>query len=215
MEYLAENYYLLIAGVGILVVALAVYLPRKRRKDLEALAGSMGLPFSPQGPDTAGVPLEFFYAGHSNSAANLIQARVSDLNISFFDYSYVTGSGKHRNTHNFNLALIECPRAQVPKFDLKPETLLYKLGELVGFKDIDLPAFPVFSEKYRLTAPEEPAAHMFFTPSRAAWFERNPGLRVQGAPGWVLFFRKEGRLRVDDWQPFIEEAKAFAAEVLR
>ncbi len=214
MEYLAENYYLLIAVVGIMVVALAFYLPRKRRKDLEELAGSMGLSFSPQGPHTAGVGLEFFYAGHSSSAVNLIQVRVSNFNINFFDYSYVTGSGKHRNTHNFTLALIECPKAQVPKFDLKPETFLHKLGELVGFKDIDLPAFPLFSEKYRLTAPEEAAAHMFFTPRRAAWFEQNPGLRVQGTPGWVLFFRKEGRLRVDAWQPFMEEVKTFAAEVL-
>lgn len=215
MEYLSENYYLLIAGIVILAVVLAVYLPWKRRKDLEALAGSMGLPFSAQGPDTAGIPLEFFYAGRSGSAVNLIQAQVSDFRLNFFDYSYVTGSGKHRNTHHFTLALIECPRSQVPKFDLKPETLLYKLGELVGFKDIDLPAFPLFSEKYRLTAPDEAAAHMFFTPRRAAWFEANPGLRVQGAPGWALFFRKEGRLRVDAWQPFIEEVKAFAIEVLR
>jgi len=215
MEYLVENYYLLVAGVAILVVGLAVYLPRKRRKDLEALAVSMGLPFSAQGPDTGGTGLELFRAGHSRSAANRIEARVLDFTINVFDYSYVTGSGKHRNSHNFTLALIRCPGTGVPVFDLKPETFLYKLGELVGFKDIDLPAFPLFSEKYRLTGPNETAAHVFFTPRRAAWFEVNPGLRVQGAPGWVLFFRKEGRLRVADWQPFIEEAKAFAAEVLR
>lgn len=215
MEYVMENYYPLLAGVGILAVALAVYLPRKRRKDLEALAGSMGLSFSAQGPDAHGTGLELFNAGHSGSAVNLIQAHVSDFTLNFFDYSYVTGSGKHRSTYNFTLALIECPKAQVPRFDLKPETLMHKLGELIGFKDIDLPAFPLFSEKYRLTAPDETSAHMFFTPRRAAWFEANQGLRVQGAPGWVLFFRKEGRLRVADWQPFIEEAKAFAVEVLR
>lgn len=215
MEYLAENYYLVAGAVGILVVFLLIYLPWKRRKDLEQLASSMGLQFSAEGPDFAGTGLELFNTGRSRSAANSIQVRSGDFTINFFDYSYVTGSGKHRSTHNFTLALIDCPRVQIPDFELKPETFMYKLGELIGFKDIDLPAFPLFSEKYRLTSPDEAAARLYFTPRRAAWFERNPGLRVQASRDHVLFLRRAGRLPVDAWPAFMEEVKAFAAEVLR
>ena len=48
---------------------------------------------------------------------------------------------------------------------------------------------------------------------RAAWFEANLGLRVQGAGGHLVLFRA-GCLPVSSWQSFMEEAKAFAAEVL-
>lgn len=218
MEFLADNWVASIIAVAIFVMALGFYLEHKRRKDLEALASSQGLAFLPDGPDRDLLDrtgLEFFNLGRRSSASNLIKAQSTAGPISFFDYSYTTGSGKQRNKRDFTLALIECPRAQVPAFELKPEAFIYKIGEMMGFKDIDLPAFPVFSEKYRLTAPDEAAARMFFTPQRAAWFERSHGLRVQGAPGFVLFLGSGGRLSVARWQMFMEEVKAFASEVLR
>jgi hypothetical protein len=207
---------LIIGGVA-LVVFLVFWLERKRRNDLMALAASTGLRFSPEGPDIyslEGTQIELFRLGRSRKAANMIEVSSSGGQIRVFDYRYVTGSGKHSQTHNFTVALIAAG-GSVPHFDLKPETFMYKIGELVGFKDIDLPAFPLFSEKYRLTGPDEAAVHLFFTPRRAAWFESRPGLRVQGAPGHALLFKENRRLPVGDWMAFVEEARAFAAEVLR
>lgn len=207
----------LIIGAMALVVALAFWLERKRRSDLMALAASMGVRFSPEGPDLyslEGTQIELFRLGRSRKAVNMIEVSSSGGQIRIFDYRYVTGSGKHSHTHNFTVALIACGRS-VPHFDLKPETFMYKIGELVGFRDIDLPAFPLFSEKYRLTGPDEAAVHLFFTPRRAAWFESRPGLRVQGAPGHALLFKNDRRLPVEDWMLFIEEAKAFASEALK
>lgn len=217
MEFFKDHLiFIMIGGVG-LIVALSFYLEHRRRKALEDLAASMGLRYDADGPDLyalEGTGLEIFRLGRSRKASSMIEASVSGGTIRVFDYKYVTGSGKHSQTHNFTLALIACG-GQVPHFELKPENLMYKIGEMIGFKDIDLPAFPVFSDKYRLTGPDETAVHMFFTPSRAAWFENNLGLWLQGAPGHVLLFKGERRLPVDAWQGFIEEAKAFAAEVLR
>lgn len=217
MEFLKDYFVFIFIGLLILIPVLAFYFDWRRRKALEELAASMGLRYVQDGPELYslnGSGLEIFGLGHSRRAANLIEVPVSGGNIRVFDYRYVTGSGKHSQTHNFTMALIAC-RGQVPHFDLKPETLMYKIGEMIGFKDIDLPAFPVFSDKYRLTGPDETAVHMFFTPSRAAWFEQNPGLRVQGAPGHILLLKGERRLPVDEWQGFIEEAKAFSQQVLR
>ncbi len=218
MEFFATNAVAIVFGLVIAGVILAYWLERKRRSDLEQLASSMGLRFSPEGPDLSSLEntrLDLFHSGHSRKAANLIGLSASGGQLRVFDYEYVTGSGKHSQTHHFTAARIAGGK-DVPFFDLKPETLLHKVGELIGFKDIDLPAFPLFSEKYRLTGPEEAPVHMFFTPRRAAWFENNPGLRVQGAPGYVLLFPAgNGRLAVDKWMTFIEETKAFAAEVVR
>lgn len=218
MELLHSNPVFIFIGVAAAFLSLVYYFKWKRRKDLEELATSIGLSFSAEGPEEAALSrsgLEIFAAGHSRKASNLIKSQSGAGQVSFFDYHYVTGSGKHSQTHNLTLALIECSRVQIPFFDLKPEGFLYKIGEMMGFKDIDLPAFPLFSDKYRLTAPEETPVHLFFTPQRAAWFERNLGLRVQGAPGHLVIFKRTGQLPVNSWQGFIEEVKAFAAEVLR
>lgn len=200
------------------MLAVAFYTSWKRRTELGELAASLGLPFSPDGPDLGtleGTGLEIFRLGHYRRARNLVQVPSRAGTLSFFDYRYTTRAGKHSHNHHFTLALLRCPAQTVPAFDLKPEAFIHKIGEALGFKDIDLPAFPLFSEKYRLTGPDETAVHLFFTPQRAAWFERNQGLRVQGSGGGhLVIFRREGRLPVAAWQGFIEDVKGFAAEVL-
>ncbi len=213
---LQSNMLWIFLAIPAVVIAFSFYSKWRRRKDLEQLAASIGLLFSPEGPDAyalEGTGLEIFRLGRSRKSSNLIQTQSRAGNISFFDYRYVTGGGKNSQSHNFTLALIACQGFAVPAFDLKPETFVYKIGEALGFKDIDLPAFPLFSDKYRLTGPDEAAVHLFFTPRRAAWFEANLGLRVQGAGGHLVIFRT-GCLPVSSWQSFMEEVKAFAAEVL-
>lgn len=218
MEFFQAHPVAVFLGVVAIVVALAFYFNWRRRKDLEELAVSMGLEYSPEGPELHELEasgLEIFRLGRGRKASNLIKVRGSAGDLRVFDYRYTTGGGKSSQTHSFTLALIGGVRCQVPQFELKPETFLYKIGEAIGFKDIDLPAFPEFSDKYRLTGPDEAAVHMFFTPRRAAWFEANQGLWAQGAPSHVVFFKRTGHLPVSAWQPFIEEAKVFAAEILR
>lgn len=217
-ELTPVHLFVIISAVVAGGVALSYYMRYRRRSALAALAASAGLPFSADGQDflsLEGTGVELLRTGHSRDAANMTRLGVPAGELRVFDYSYVTGSGKNRNSHDFTVALFECSTLQAPQFDLRPETLLYKLGEMAGFKDIDLPAFPVFSEKYRLTGPDEAAVHMFFTPERAAWFERNQGLYVQASGKFVLLFKKEGLLPVSAWQGFIEEARIFAAEVLK
>ncbi len=217
MHFFREQFIVL----GVLAVAAAfgffLYLDWKRRNALAALAASIGLLFSKDGPAPhflEGTGLEIFKLGRSRKASNLIEMALPTGRLQVFDYSYATGSGKNSKKHSFTLALIAC-KCEIPYFDLKPESFIYKFGEMLGFKDIDLPAFPLFSDKYRLTGTDEAAVRMFFNPDRAAWFERNLDLRAQGAPGYGLLFKKEGRLPVDAWQTFIEEAKTFAAEALK
>lgn len=217
LERLYTNPLFIFIGLGALALALVFYLGWKRRRDLEQLAASMGLAFSLDGPEISGLEatgLEIFGLGRFRKASNLIQVRTRAGTIRFFDYHYTAGAGRNTRTHAFTLALLDCGRCEVPVFELKPESLIYKLGEAVGFKDIDLPAFPLFSDKYRLTGPDETKVHMFFTPQRASWFERNLGLRVQGAPGYMVMFKREALLPVNAWQGFMEEVKVFVSEML-
>jgi hypothetical protein len=217
-EFTSVHFFFLVAAVVLAGSAIAYYVSYLRRKKLEELATSMGLLFSKTGPDSAfleATRLELFRLGHSHDACNLIQLATASGELRFFDYSYTTGSGKNKSRHSFTVGLVKSAKVQVPCFELKPENLMYKLGEMIGFKDIDLPAFPVFSDKYRLTGADEAAVHMFFTPERAAWFERNLGLWLQGSGSYVVVFKREGPLPADVWQGFMEEVKILAAEVLK
>ncbi|MDA8131956.1 MAG: hypothetical protein M0011_10685 [Elusimicrobia bacterium] len=195
----------------------SLYLVWKRRKDIEAMAASMGLIFAQEGPDPAALAaagLELFSLGRSRRAFNMVEVQSQHGAVKLFDYSYTIGSGKSRSVRRHTVALMACG-GDIPRFDLKPETLMYKLGEMIGFKDIDLPEFPLFSDKYRLTGPDEERVRAFFGSRRAAWFEQNLGLMVQGAPGFLLLIKQRGLLSPGEWPGFIEEAKAFAAELLR
>jgi len=211
------HFFVIIASILAAAFLAVLYRNWRRRNSLAALAFSMNLIYSKDGPEQnylESTGLDMFKTGRSRKASNLLEVPSQAGQIQVFDYRYTTGGGKSSHTHNFTLALILC-KCEMPYFDLKPETFIYKVGELFGFKDIDLPAFPLFSDKYRLTGPDEAAVHMFFTPARAAWFERNLGLHVQGAPGRALLFKRESLLPAETWQGFIEEARIFAAEVLK
>ncbi len=206
-----------ILAIAAVFGAGSLYLVWKRRKDLGAMASSMGLLFTPEGPDPYGLAasgLELFSLGRSRRSSNMVEASGAHGAIKVFDYTYTIGSGKSRSVRRHTVALI-AGGGEIPRFDLKPETLMYKLGEMVGFKDIDLPEFPLFSGKYRLTGPDEERVRAFFSARRAAWFEQNLGLMVQGAPGLLLLIKPRGLLSPGNWPGFIEEAKAFAAELLR
>ncbi len=217
MDIFHANSVSIIVSLAAVVLALVFYSAWKRRKDLEQLAASMGLAFSadwPEGCALENTGLDIFRLGYSRKAANRIQVQSRAGVISFFDYRYVTRGGRNSQTRTFTLALIACPGCAMPVFELKPEAFIYKIGEALGFKDIDLPAFPLFSDKYRLTGPDEASVRLFFTPQRAAWFERNQGLHVQGAPGHLVIFKREGPLPVNSWQSFMEEVKSFVTEAL-
>ena len=217
MEFVLEHAFTLAVLAALLVAGGALFFDRRRRAAIEELAAAQGLQYSPDGPEPRELEatgLELFRLGHSRRARSMIQipARAGLLRV--FDYRYFTGSGRGRSVNAFTVALAACPGRQVPRFDLKPESFLHKLGEFAGFGDIDLPEYPEFSGKYRLTGPDEAAVTAYFNPVRVAWFENHQGLRVQGAAGWLLLNRREGELPAAEWEGFIEEARAFAAETL-
>lgn len=208
------------AAVVVLLAAWAFYSAYLRRKALAELAASMGLSFSADGPDAALLAqtgLELFSLGRSRKAHNLIEERQTGAGpaISFFDYRYTTGSGKNSRTHCFTLALFACAGKGLPCFELKPENILYKLGELVGFKDIDIPSSPVFSDKYRLTGADEAAVLSFFSPEAVARLEREHGWRAEGGRNYLLLFRASGLVPKDDYSAFMLDAKALAASLVK
>src|SRR5262249_50051109 len=98
--------FLFIAGV-IALVGVLIYLnwlaEKKRREALQKVADELGFEFLPQGDSVLFTSLgqyHLFQQGHSKRLYNLMRGASNDLEVLIFDYTYVTGGGKHSHTWN-------------------------------------------------------------------------------------------------------------------
>jgi hypothetical protein len=203
---------LVLVPVGLGVMLFVIY---KRRKDLEQLALSLNRIFEPDAaslPDLENSGLELFIQGRSRKCANLIiSSGAGAEKVYFFDYSYVTGSGKARRTHHFTPACFEFSQPLFPRFELRPEGFLDKLGEMVGFADIDVPGSPEFSRQYKLTGENKDAILAFFSPRAIAFLEEHPGWRAQASGGRIVIFGRECFIPADYYLAYMQECLDLAA----
>lgn len=214
---------LVFAAVSVLAVAGVAgtfYFAYLRRKTLEGLAVSRGMNFVKEGPPQSlvmGTGLALFARGNRRHWANMLAGAGAGgaAEISFFDYTYSTGSGRNRHSRSMTVALADFRSPRLPDFELKPEGLIYKIGELLGFKDIDIESAPEFSSKYRLTGPSEPEVRAYFGPAAVMCFERHQGLFVQGKGRYLAIYRKEAQLSAAAYPGFIDEVKEVLAELGR
>ncbi|MDQ7774257.1 MAG: hypothetical protein RDU13_12145 [Elusimicrobiales bacterium] len=203
-------------GVEIIVAAVlaafgvAAWFSYKRRKDLERFAAANGLSFDPSASAVAGLPYgrgSLFDRGR-HARKNLIRAAgPGGGEMYFFDYSYTTGSGKNSRTYRFGVAMLAGAPASLPAFELRPENFLDRIAEMAGFRDIDLPQFPVFSKAYRLTGEDAEGLTRIFSAGPAALLEGRRGLMMNGGAGRLTLMRK-GYVSAADYPGFIEEARA-------
>jgi len=134
--------------IGILVVAgLALFgwlAEKKRREAFAALAGRLGLAFDP-GRDKA-LPLRYGFLdalrqGDNRYAFNILRGDYRGFPVQAFDFHYETHSTNskgQRQTHHHYLSffLLEQIR-DFPELRIYPESFFSKIGQMLGFEDID------------------------------------------------------------------------------
>src|SRR5688572_27280510 len=87
--------------LGIVVLILSVRAERKRTEAFRKAAEEMGFEFAADpGEGVLGryPGFHLFSQGRRPDVRNLLRGRAGGLEVSIFDYSYVTGSGKSRHT---------------------------------------------------------------------------------------------------------------------
>ena len=89
---------------------------------------------------------QLFSQGSSKTLKNVICGTASGLAVTIFDYSYVTGSGKSRQTWSQTVITFEFDEPILPKFSLRPESVFDKIGKWFGYNDIDFESHPRFSK---------------------------------------------------------------------
>src|SRR5688500_17322998 len=155
--------YLVLGVIAVMVVLglVSSRLEAKRRETLRGIAAQLGLQFAES--DETGLNSGFsgfnlFSQGRNQTIRNIAYGRLEDVEVMVFEYSYVTGSGKNRQTHYQTVGFFQSDGLSLPEFVARPENLFHKIGQVFGYQDIDLPLHPEFSSSYILLGTDDGAA---------------------------------------------------------
>lgn len=208
-------------SLAVLTIVLAIIYfswryEKKRTEQIRLFAEQIGIPFFPK-TDSAEVSqlpnLELFTQGRSRQVLNLLRGETRSVQLSLFDYQYVTGSGKNATTHKTTALLIRSPSLMLPRFTLKPENFFHRIGTFFGLKDINFEEYPEFSRKYLLKGKNEEAVRALFVPSRLEFFEGTNGTYVEGDGDQLVFCRPGERVDPDKLRSFLEEGFAIYSQL--
>jgi len=142
---------MLVGFLAVVIVVMVVgYLSaQKRREAMAALAGRLGLRFSPHKDRGLARQYDFLNklrAGRDRYAYNVLSGNYQGHKVLVFDYHYKTGSGKNTQHHHFSFFVLHLPAA-FPELTIAPEGLFSKIAQAVGYDDIDFESHE-FSRKF-------------------------------------------------------------------
>ncbi|MGC9310678.1 MAG: hypothetical protein ACP5E4_03045 [Candidatus Aenigmatarchaeota archaeon] len=162
--------YIILAILGgfAAIVGLIEYSERKRSKELENEAYSLGFSFEKK-PESQAPPCEtpLFKWGFSKKISNFAKGSRNGKELCFFDYSYFISAGKSNSTHRQTIFALP-NLGGMPKFSMRQETIFdkifYKIGDKLGYKDIDFGDDREFSDGYKLKGDDEAKVRELFSP---------------------------------------------------
>ncbi|HXG98083.1 MAG TPA: hypothetical protein VNJ06_13355 [Gemmatimonadales bacterium] len=203
-----EPQYLLVGAVFAVMgsAALVSRARERRRRDSYAeyslIRGFKYEPQRPEGERRFRDAFEPFRQGGSDSWRNTITGTKNQAPFTAFEYVWVTGGGRSRQTHHVSGIIWESDDVSFPKFALAPEGLLSRVGQFFGMQDIDFADSPEFSRAYRLSGPNESAIRELFTTEIRQFFAATPGYRVSGAGRFLIWWfdiRLPSVTHLDEW----------------
>jgi hypothetical protein len=177
---------------------LVIWMGKKRTQELQTIAQELKLQFFPRG-DARIAPLlanlEFFHYGTNCKVTNLMHGRIArgskSVTVAIFDYQFMVGrnrsytgisigedsaeisSSNDDDTEFFSQTVIVLHDETIdaPRFKLRPENFMDKMGNIVGIRDINFPDFPVFSKRYRLDSDRVNEVRDLFQPNLLKFYE--------------------------------------------
>jgi hypothetical protein len=202
--------------VGLLLLAMGVVgflafrADRKRTEGLRRVAEEMGFEYAAAAPVDglrARYPgFHLFAQGRRPDVRNLLRGRAGGLDVSIFDYAYVTGSGKSRHTWRQTVLAFEFDDPDLPGFSLRPEMWFHKVGQWLGYKDIDFDTNPKFSRQYLLRSGErEDDVQALFSDRVLEYYEAHPNVCTEACGHRLVYYRAQKRIGPAEVREFLEE----------
>lgn len=204
--------FVIIATLIAIAIGVSMYFEKKRREALEKVAADLGLEFFPQGISGLLGALQgftLFSSGRGHALTNTIRGVTDDVELTIFDLTYTTGSGKHAHTHRQTVIRFVSPRLSLPDFTISPEGFFHKVAKLFGTKDINIVEDPRFSSAFLLQGESEQAIRQLFGPAVRDWFSERTGITAAGRGSQLFFFRAGQRVNADKIPGLLEEGLQF------
>ena len=192
-----------------LIAVIGIYSWQKEKERTQALqltASQLGWSFAASAPLNMIAGLErfaLFNQGHSKQIKNFMYGEASGTKAAVFDYVYVTGYGKHRQTHYQSVVYLEPVGLSIPNFSLRPEGILYKVFTAFGYQDIDFGQRPEFSKEYILRGPDEQAIRRTFNDGLLSFYETYPGTCTDGGGNQLFVYRGGYRFQPQEIQSYV------------
>lgn len=200
--------------VGFLVlVGVFAYLghlqAKKRREAFQAIAAELGFSFRPD--KDAGFARRFGFLEHMDDgsrryAFNILSGQLEGQSANIFDYHYETYSrdskGRRRTHHHyFSIFTLALP-ASFPELFITREGLFAKLGQMLGFDDIDFESVE-FSKRYKVRSKDKKFAYDFCNAQMIDYLLRQEDLILEVDEN-ILSLTFKGKLAADRIRPNID-----------
>jgi hypothetical protein len=192
-----------------LIAIITIYSWQKekeRTRVLQTAASQLGWSFAATAPLNMISDLErfaLFNEGHGKEIKNFMYGEASGVKAAVFDYVYVIGYGKNRQTHTQSVAYLEPSYLSSPYFSIRPENFMLKIFTAFGYQDIDFGQRPEFSKMYILRGPDEQAIRRTFNDGLLSFFENYSGTSTDGGGNQLFVFRGGYRFQPHEIQSYV------------
>ena len=196
---------ILAAAAAVAVLYASAMADRKRREALRLVAQHLGLSFDPEVDRRLHQAFSHsvFRKGHSSRAKNTMYGVMTlagyAVQVRMGDYTYVTGHGKHRQTHRISYAAFRLPFMDTPDLLIRRENLGDKFLGGIGFDDIDFES-EEFSRAFWVKSQEEKYAYDVIHPGMMEFLIQGPTPHVEIAQDVCLILEGGGRWDPDTFQ---------------
>ena len=196
----------------LLAMPLWAWVMRRRRaRDLERIAPSLGLSFHKNDRLTDALQKLPLMQRFTGRVSNVLRGKAGEAELVLFDYSWKPFWSNDRAEQT--LAAYHLPGRGLPEFELRPEGTTDRLVAKLGFQDVDFDSHPGFSASYRLKTDDEGAIRTIFCPELLEHFEREAEWSLEGKGAWLAAYRAERLVAPSDLQTFIEQTTRIAERV--
>lgn len=164
-------YDLIFLAVFIIAMIIIVKFLKKQdeenTEELRKIARNMGFVYTDKIDTEFLEPLrrfELFSKRRREEVRHLITGRKRYTYNKIFEYTYTQRTRDKDSSYDYSVICIIEPSANFPKFILKTETFLHRIGAVIGFQDIDFDEDPEFSKKFVLQGRDVQAIKNLFDP---------------------------------------------------
>lgn len=200
--------YILIPGFIALIIGLAIYAYHQERKRIAALAATaarLGLSFSEEkdySADEKFGAINTFCEGENRYSHNRMNGTYRGYAVTVFDYhyeTYSTDSKGNRQTHHHHFAFVILQLPQhFPELRIYPENFLSKIGQALGFDDIDFESVE-FSRAFTVRAKDKKFAYDICHVRMMEFLLRYPDTALE-FDGALLAYSRAGSTKPEEVQ---------------